>query len=186
MSESQQKLDDETVARMLADLSAHFGEPVMPASRFCGKMRAWFRAVHDGAAREKAEQHWSNSLQALSGAIYAVDLAITKSACLARLIYGGEDIRTEQCPVHKGRWSGCAWRSPECATSEYPDGCMDGSNVTGWLPLPSVAERQREWHASRPHEACADCGKRYHKSPAGASCPHCDDRSFNFPCRCAA
>jgi hypothetical protein len=61
---------------------------------------------------------------------------IAKSCLLWRLIYDGQELRTVPCPVHEGHWSGCAWpEKPEdvCA-------CMDGSNVTGWLPNePKVA-----------------------------------------------
>lgn len=59
-----------------------------------------------------------------------VFLQIRKSCLLDRLIYGGQALRETPCPVHKGRWSGCAWPvDPKDACA-----CIDGSNVTGWLP----------------------------------------------------
>jgi hypothetical protein len=55
---------------------------------------------------------------------------IAKSCLLWRLIYEGQELRRVPCPVHEGHWSGCAWpERPEDACA-----CMDGSNVTGWLP----------------------------------------------------
>jgi hypothetical protein len=50
---------------------------------------------------------------------------IAKSCLLYRLMYAGEELRTEQCPTHKGRWSG--WSFTPCA-------CSFGPNLTGWLP----------------------------------------------------
>jgi hypothetical protein len=55
---------------------------------------------------------------------FAID--IHKSDLLYRLIYCGEKLRTEQCPEHKGEWSGL----------EHPDHrCPHGCGLTGWLPL---------------------------------------------------
>jgi hypothetical protein len=59
--------------------------------------------------------------------VSGVFLQIRKSNLLARLIYGGQQVRTRPCPVHKGHWSGCAWEKLAC-------GCLDGCNITGWLP----------------------------------------------------
>lgn len=56
-----------------------------------------------------------------------IRLAISKSCLLDRLIYGGETLRTEQCPEHKGRWSGCKF------SGEITCGCGHGICVTGWL-----------------------------------------------------
>jgi hypothetical protein len=96
-------------------LEEHFGEPVQPVSRYCGSLEAWANAV-----RANPE------LKDLAMDIGRVFLAIRKSNLLARLIYGGQEVRTRKCPVHQGRWSGCVFEDPGC-------GCLDGSNVTGWL-----------------------------------------------------
>jgi hypothetical protein len=53
-------------------------------------------------------------------------LNLQKSNLLWRLIYRGQPLRTEMCPLHQGQWSGCAW-------DPCPHGCSDGNNVTGWL-----------------------------------------------------
>jgi len=53
------------------------------------------------------------------------DLQIRKSNLLARLIYGGQKLRTQMCPEHKGEWTG-----------PRPDPCPHGCGFTGWLPEP--------------------------------------------------
>ena len=62
-----------------------------------------------------------------------IRLAIHKSCLLDRLIYGNETLRTELCPVHKGRWSGCSFE-------ECEHGCMHGPCVTGWIRNPDDPE----------------------------------------------
>ena len=76
------------------------------------------------------------SHERLSETVGQVFLQIQKSNLLWRLIYGGQELRTTPCPEHKGKWSGCMWPKDEkdvCA-------CMDGCNVTGWLPDPPPPE----------------------------------------------
>lgn len=55
-----------------------------------------------------------------------------KSSLGRRLFYEGENLRTEQCPRHKGHWSGIFLQKPEGCT------CMrfDGDEATGWVPGP--------------------------------------------------
>lgn len=138
-------MTDLEAEQMLAQLSEHYGEPVYPASTYCQRFRLWFKAIHDAVYRDEVRH-----LQEIAKAISIVSLAIDKSALLLRLIYDGEDeLRTEKCPVHKGRWSGCAWDRLECFTDEYPQGCMSGSNVTGWLPTQKQLESQRKFHAAK-------------------------------------
>jgi hypothetical protein len=99
--------------------------PLVRLSDVCNILRLWAKAFSTQLptdSKEKAEErnefftHWSR-----------VDLAIRKSCLLDRLFFQDETIRTEPCPTHKGRWSGCDWNSPGCE-------CRNGSNVTGWLP----------------------------------------------------
>lgn len=56
-----------------------------------------------------------------------VALQISKSALLARLIYGGEKLRSRKCLIHEGRWSGLPFMDNQC---------MHGCDLTGWLPEP--------------------------------------------------
>lgn len=82
-----------------------------PVDSYCREFHAW--------ANKKADdrvfwRHWCT-----------IELTIHKSCLLDRLIYGGETLRTEKCPQHQGRWSGCRFEPCECS---------HGSCVTGWLP----------------------------------------------------
>ncbi|MBA2544933.1 MAG: hypothetical protein H0V17_35145 [Deltaproteobacteria bacterium] len=58
---------------------------------------------------------------------------VGKSCLMGRMVYGGEDLRTRPCPIHGGRWSGCA-------IDACPAGCNYGINLTGWLPNDLVDE----------------------------------------------
>lgn len=112
--------DDEAKA-MLASLSEHFKEPVMPVSRYCASLQLW-----QGALRDRAERTEDKVDKEFSAAVDRVFLNLQKSNLLWRLIYRGQPLRTEMCPLHQGQWSGCAW-------DPCPHGCSDGNNVTGWL-----------------------------------------------------
>ena len=57
----------------------------------------------------------------------SVFLQISNSNLLWRLIYQGEELRKEMCPVHKGTWSGYGFDEPYCE-------CQHGFDITGWLP----------------------------------------------------
>jgi len=79
---------------------------LVPISELCSTMRNWAEA---GAGTG------------------SLGLDIAKSCLLSRLIYAGEPLRTQPCPIHEGSWSGC----PD---EPCPAGCNFGLNVTGWLP----------------------------------------------------
>jgi len=55
---------------------------------------------------------------------FGLVMDITKSCLLNRLIYAGEALRTQPCPIHGGEWSGY---------QECPAGCNFGYDATGWL-----------------------------------------------------
>lgn len=113
------KLSDAEAEAMLLQLREHFGENVMPASRYCDAFTDWRDAlIASGAMPEVVE------------AFASLCIPIYKSNYLARRIYGGDPHRTEPCPVHKGRWSGCEWHdNPEDICE-----CEAWGNTTGWLP----------------------------------------------------
>lgn len=120
------KLPDADVTAMLAALSAHFGEPVLPASRYCAAFDAWATAIERAATKPACGGcDTCGSINPFPWAehIGAIRIAIGKSSMLARLIYGGETLRTVPCPEHKGHWSGITWEQPAC-----------GCDLTGWLP----------------------------------------------------
>lgn len=113
------KLTDEQAEEMLARLSEHFREPVMPMTRYCAAFERWMQCIHDAQKDVRPGE-------ARHGASYAGNLRhiwtdIKKSSLLGRLLYGGEKFRTRKCPKHDGRWSGL---------SE----CEHGCDSTGWLP----------------------------------------------------
>ena len=121
--------------------------PVLRLSDVCTILRLWARtyatplpndADYTKEARKKLAEYWQY-----------VDLQISKSCLLDRLFFQDDEaVRTEPCPEHKGRWSGCAWENLPC-------GCQNGSNVTGWLPLPEA-----QGYSTDPDAPlCSFCGK---------------------------
>ena len=157
-----QPLTREEAEAMLQRLSLHFGCPVMPIERYCAALRLWQTAYREKAIGLKAKldagetkisfetklrdrvSTWDRDVEQefkvacdTSKQIDFVFMQIAKSNLLARLLYEGESLRTEPCPVHKGFWSGCAWNeNPEddCACQRVQGSDATGSNVTGWLP----------------------------------------------------
>ena len=95
---------------MLKALTLHYGEPVMPVSRYCHKLEQWV-----GIMRAKHPQDRYDLISLL--------ITVRKSNLLARMIYGNEEPRTVQCPEHKGEWQGI-----------FPEPCPHGCQHTGWLP----------------------------------------------------
>jgi hypothetical protein len=99
--------EDKAIVAAALDYALDYAPPVSDVTvqieRICDRMRNW--------ARDKDD-------------VSHLALSIEKSCLLDRLIYGGEPLRTERCPKHKGRWSGCV--PDPCPICSY------GSNVTGW------------------------------------------------------
>jgi hypothetical protein len=98
--------------------------PTLNAEEFCEAFYTWANACQTELPTDDEDQkqwrkefthHWD-----------FISVAIHKSCLLDRLIYAREPLRTEMCPRHKGKWSGCVFEKLEC-------GCQFGSNVTGWL-----------------------------------------------------
>lgn len=158
--------EDEAKA-MLARLSEHYGQPVMPIGKYCKALVRWENAWHERAhraivaaypgtgsddhnERSKACRRFdedccarrrvdsahtisvlcSDAIDAEEDAqaISRVFTKIRKSNLLYRILYADQEVRTEMCPTHKGKWSGCSWGENPCA-------CNDDGNVTGWLPV---------------------------------------------------
>lgn len=117
MSSSKRKnpIPPEEVEEMLAELSAHFGEPVRPVSHYCKALDAWGKVADIKDYR-------------------SIRAEIMKSNLLARMIYGGEKLRTKQCPRHHGVWFGV----PGMIECEYDCG------GTGWLMEPEDVERYKK------------------------------------------
>ncbi|MHA2426992.1 MAG: hypothetical protein ACXADB_03070 [Candidatus Hermodarchaeia archaeon] len=121
-------LTDEQVQKMLDRLANHFGCPVRPVNQYCEALREWAYQISiiNQEAEKVAKAAGTESTR--HGCEYHEHLRhimmdIRKSNLLFRLIYAGEELRTEQCPIHKGKWSGCSF-----------EGCIYGCGETGWLP----------------------------------------------------
>jgi len=121
----------EDAEQMLADLAKHFHEPVMPVSRYCNALRTWRDAVRDAFCTDGGE--FDSRFNKLVSAIDIVELAITKSSLLDRLIYWGESLRTRKCPKHQGYWSGLPHSNNDCECG-----------LTGWLPEPKTDDESEK------------------------------------------
>lgn len=110
-------------------LTRHHNEPVMPVSRYCDAFSKWAGALAERATRETdGDKHFRDAnLDAIAKLALTIELAIRKSNLLYRLIYAGQPIRTQMCPIHKGHWSGYGHGGHPCE-------CQDGYDITGWLP----------------------------------------------------
>jgi hypothetical protein len=128
--------------------------PLLRLSDVCNTLRLWAKTY---CVPVEGEDKWTaENRRKFYETWQYVDIQISKSCLLDRLFFQDDEvIRTVPCPAHKGKWSGCAWGEPECATQGNPMGCMNGSNVTGWLPLP-----ENMGYDERPDAPkCDYCGK---------------------------
>jgi len=101
--------------------------------KFCGAMDTWAQVCQRELPtdseyrrrwREEFGEHWE-----------FIRLAIAKSCLLDRLIYGGERLRENICPIHEGHWSGCNLEDKACD-------CAHDSCITGWLQNPGDPKSQ--------------------------------------------
>ena len=126
MSEQPQWVTDS-----LEELAKHFKQPVRLVSEYCDALYTWLDVVRKEHGEDAGPQFqdvrhpWSKLLEAEG----TVRLAIEKSCLLNRLIYMGQKLRSEKCPIHKGRWSGYG----HCH-NDPPCHIAPGYDITGWLP----------------------------------------------------
>lgn len=144
---------DEAEALLIA-LSEFYGERVAPASHHCSALLEWMRIMDSSGYAPEVGKAWGS-----------IALTLTKSNLAARLVYGGERVRTEKCPVHQGRWSGCTWGDNVCE-----EGCMYGSNVTGWL-------QSRHEYEPWPDDENAARAREFFKYDPTTRCRHCDGQA---------
>lgn len=100
---------------------------------FCEAAAAWHRRMF----RERA------GIPGLSQSWYALRLDMGKSNLMARVLYGGEDIRTTPCPHNKTGHECLHLGCPVCG------GC-------GWLPNATACEGGIEWVLGTPLSEYAD------------------------------
>lgn len=119
---------EDEIKRFMEEYKA--GIPVMPVTFVCELLSEWAEVYGEPLRREENYEGEVDQRKRFVDVVQNVFLQIRKSNLLWRRIYRGEELRTEPCPEHKGRWSGCAL--PE--ETSCKGACMSGNNVTGWLP----------------------------------------------------
>lgn len=120
-------MNEKIVAEMERLLAEHYREPVRPVSQYCDAFYAWRDALRDRQVRTTLGQCCPDfSLESALDSLNNLIIPISKSSMLDRLIYGGEKLRTKQCPIHKGTWSGLEFVGDEA--------CPHGCQLTGWIP----------------------------------------------------
>ena len=128
----QPHLDDATREHYERQLAQHYGQPVRPVSEVCNGIYAWLDVLADQHTGRGIENGRSHALTSIGTAWKEnksmVLTSAAKSNLLFRLLYLGEDVRTQACPVHAGEWSGYT------GTPESTCRCQSGANFTGWLP----------------------------------------------------
>lgn len=140
--------DDVRLARSV--MERHYREPVRPVSHYCERLALYPEALDIAIAEHNPEMGgvcgpFGSKEQAIVVRDGLRELAhwAIKSNLLARLLYADEPLRTERCPEHKGRWSGCH-------LEPCPHGCNDGSNLTGWI------DQSSEQSANAPASAATN------------------------------
>ena len=113
------------------------------------RMQGIFKAGDEPTKRDYAIEELKRYEEAVEK-IRWVFMQIRKSNLLARLLYDGQALRTMPCPEHKGHWSGCKW--PKDPKDLCP--CMDGCNVTGWLPNEARGAGLADADAVTAHRRC--------------------------------
>lgn len=118
-------LTDEQAAELLDKLRTHYNQPVLPLSRVCNALEDWRDALEQAKARSKSPQYSHG--EAYVDSLGHILTDIHKSGLLFRLLYLGEELRTEMCPTHQGNMEIQIWVGfPNAGTCEC--------NGTGWLP----------------------------------------------------
>src|SRR3990167_777174 len=139
-------MTDECAQKMLADLKEHFGQPVLPLHDFCAAISTWMRCIEQGNAdnpggRQQGSEYWKE--------LGRIEMDISKSCLLWRLLYSGEPVRKTKCPKHNGHMDTHLWAmggtSPvvmlgvvDGKVEEFirTDGCPYGCGGSGWLKEP--------------------------------------------------
>jgi hypothetical protein len=122
----------EWVEEAEAKLAKYYGESVRPISQYCQAFVDWHTGIQAMLSDQDAggqEENWEGVNEALN----VLQIPIRKSNMLWRLIYLGQQVRTEKCPIHQGHWMGYG----EC---ENDPPCNSGWDITGWLPNPDDPE----------------------------------------------
>jgi hypothetical protein len=114
------KFTEEQAESLLRDLTDYYGEPVLRMSSYCDAVRTWAKCMLQ-RSRDPKSDYMDRDGSSWTNYIGQIELQISKSNLLARLLYGGEKLRTKRCPIHDGVWSGIGE-------------CEHGCQLTGWIP----------------------------------------------------
>jgi len=93
----------------------------MPFGRFCAAMQTWMLCIQENNAGLQPDKYRHGSTY--HEHLQHIYIDIRKSNLLARLLFGGEKLRTKKCPIHQGHWSGAGRCEYHC-------------EMTGFLPEP--------------------------------------------------
>jgi len=83
-------MTNEEAEAMLVELTKHYRCRVAPVNRFCAALQTWAKAVAS----------YSPDVSKAAHTVYA---ALGKSNLAARLVYGGEELRTETVSGPQGK-----------------------------------------------------------------------------------
>lgn len=122
-------LTDQQAEQMLDQLRTHYNQPVLPLGKVCNALYDWANALRQLEARTAAH---ASGVKYHQGSAYLKHLShimmdINKSGLLFRLLYLGQEMRTEMCEVHQGEMSIPMWTGNPAAGHCACEG-------TGWLP----------------------------------------------------
>jgi hypothetical protein len=122
-------MTEEEAQEMLAKLVQHYKQPVMPVQKYCAALETWASIMTD---MEDTPSRMRPSDKLYYDAIHRLQIDISKSYLLFRLIYLQEPLRTEVCSIHRGEWNGQA----QCAF-----GCVYGCDGSGFLKTPEMIDK---------------------------------------------
>lgn len=120
-------LSDQDALDMLDKLRTHYNQPVIPLGRVCNAIYDWAEALRDLAKRTKADGRTQHQGSAYLDHLSHITMDINKSGLLFRLLYLGDELRTDMCPTHNGHMNISMWCGNPAAGNCECDG-------TGWLP----------------------------------------------------
>lgn len=141
-------MTEERAQEMLKELSNHYRTPVRPLYEFCEAVSAWMRCIEKANEEPRAE-HESAQGSEYWALLRRIEMDISKSGLLWRLLYLGEKVRAKKCPQHNGHMNLALWvdggASPVMQMAIIDgvateiirrDGCPHGCGGTGWLKEP--------------------------------------------------
>ena len=113
-------------------LSKHYKQQVMPVNNYCNALRIWADLM-----KKRKEEFDTEEAVEFDKIHRSIDVLISKSCLLDRMLYCGEKPSQTPCPVHKGVWSGVHLGWPNTFWTNFK---------TGEKTPVEVSEQCREWY----------------------------------------